>query len=60
VLPPPDYDEASYRRAAERALLKRWGSAEDVAQAVRYLIEADYVTADVITVDGGERYGHRQ
>ncbi len=60
VLPPPDYDEASTRRAAERALLKRWGSAEDVAQAVKYLIEADYVTADVITVDGGERYGHRQ
>ena len=23
-------------------------------------IEAEYVTADVITVDGGERYGHRK
>jgi 3-oxoacyl-[acyl-carrier protein] reductase/pteridine reductase len=60
VMPPPDYTEESAQRAAKRALLKRWGSAEDVAQAVKYLIEADYVTADVITVDGGERYGHRQ
>ena len=60
VLPPPDYNEKSAQAAAQRTLLKRWGTPEDVAQAVRYLIEADYVTADVITVDGGERYGHRK
>ena len=35
--------------------LERWGSAEDVAHAVRYLIEADYVTGEVMTVDGGEQ-----
>ncbi len=60
VMPPPNYDAASAAKAAQGTLLRRWGSPEDVALAVRYLLEADYVTADVITVDGGERYGHRQ
>jgi pteridine reductase len=59
-LPPPEYDEELLARIASRTLLDRWGSAEDVAQAVKYLIEADYVTADVIRVDGGEFYGHRK
>jgi pteridine reductase len=33
--------------------LARLGSAEDVAQAVLYLLEAGYVTGEVIRVDGG-------
>ena len=40
---------------AGRTLLKRWGTPDDVAGAVRYLLEADYVTGTVVTVDGGER-----
>ena len=35
--------------------LKRWGQPEDVAHAVRYLVEAEYVTGEVMVVDGGER-----
>ena len=60
VLPPPNYDERQAEKTARRTLLRRWGTPEDVAFAVRYLLEAEYVTADVITVDGGERYGHRK
>lgn len=60
VLPPPNQDPARTAKTAEGTLLGRWGSPEDVAFAVRYLLQADFVTADVITVDGGERYGHRQ
>jgi NAD(P)-dependent dehydrogenase (short-subunit alcohol dehydrogenase family) len=60
VLPPPNYDERQAEKAARRTLLDRWGKPEDVAFAVRYLLEAEYVTADIITVDGGERYGHRK
>jgi 3-oxoacyl-[acyl-carrier protein] reductase/pteridine reductase len=60
VMPPPNYDERQEAIAAAGTLLKRWGTPDDVAFAVRYLIEAEYVTADVITVDGGERYGQRQ
>ena len=33
--------------------LGRLGSPEDVAQAMLYLIEADYVTGDLVIVDGG-------
>ncbi|MCZ7545239.1 MAG: SDR family oxidoreductase [Anaerolineae bacterium] len=57
VLPPPDYDAAQRARIARRTLLERWGSPEDVAGAVLYLVSADYVTGEVIVVDGGERFG---
>lgn len=55
VLPPPGYPAARVEAAARRTLLGRWGTPHDVAHAVRYLIEADYVTGEVIFVDGGER-----
>ncbi len=60
VLPPPDYTEAQIASIARKTLLNRWGEAEDVAQAVMYLVEADYVTGEVMIVDGGERFGHRK
>lgn len=56
VLPPPDYGEQEVARVASRTLKGRWGSAQDVADAVRFLVEADYITGEVIVVDGGERY----
>ena len=33
--------------------LKRAGTPEDIAGAVAFLVTADYVTGDVIRVDGG-------
>jgi NAD(P)-dependent dehydrogenase (short-subunit alcohol dehydrogenase family) len=59
VLPAPNQSAASKAEAAVSTMLKRWGTPEDVALAVRYLIEADFVTADVVTVDGGERHANR-
>ncbi len=56
VLPPPNSTAERNAASAQRTLLERWGRPEDVAFAVKYLIEADYVTGDVITVDGGQRY----
>lgn len=56
VLPPPDYTVAQMQASAQRTLLGRWGTPDDVALAVNYLIMADYVTGDVLTVDGGEQY----
>ena len=53
VLLPDDWDEAARRHFAETTPLQRLGSAEDVAQAVVYLLEADYVTGEVLVVDGG-------
>jgi pteridine reductase len=45
----PDQEE---RRAAE-TLLGRIGSPEDVAEAVLYLLRADFVTGTSLVVDGG-------
>jgi 3-oxoacyl-[acyl-carrier protein] reductase/pteridine reductase len=56
VLPPPDYGPEEIDRVARRTLKGRWGSAQDVADAVRFLVEADYITGEVIVVDGGERH----
>ena len=55
VLPPPDYSRDQADAIAGRTLKGRWGTPEDVAGAVRFLVEADYITGEVIAVDGGER-----
>jgi 3-oxoacyl-[acyl-carrier protein] reductase/pteridine reductase len=57
VLPPPDFTEEQTARVARGTLLKRWGAPQDVTQAARFLLEAAYITGEVLTVDGGERYG---
>ena len=54
VLPPPGYSDKQQAAVAARTLLDRWGSPEDVAGAVRYLVEANYVTGTTLYVDGGE------
>ena len=56
VLPPPGYTPEQNARIAEKTLLQRWGSPDDVVKALLYLIDADYVTGDVLFVDGGERW----
>jgi NAD(P)-dependent dehydrogenase (short-subunit alcohol dehydrogenase family) len=53
VLFPEDYTEEQKKSAVERTLLKRAGSAADVVNAVVFLIENDYITGDVMHVDGG-------
>jgi NAD(P)-dependent dehydrogenase (short-subunit alcohol dehydrogenase family) len=37
--------------------LKHWGTPDDVADAVLYLVRAEYVTGEVLLVDGGEHLG---
>lgn len=53
VLFPEFYSEEQKRAAIERTLLKRMGSVDDVVGAVIFLIENDYITGEVIHVDGG-------
>ena len=57
VLPPPNYPPERIALIASRTVLKRWGTPEDVADAVLYLVRAEYVTGEVLTVDGGEHLG---
>jgi len=53
VLLPDDWDEAAAARLQGTTPLRRLGSPADVVQAVLYLLDADYVTGEVIVVDGG-------
>ncbi|MFC3909733.1 SDR family NAD(P)-dependent oxidoreductase [Legionella dresdenensis] len=53
VLPPERYSAEQQLKSANRTLLKRWGTPGDVAKAVLYLAEADYITGDIMFVDGG-------
>jgi pteridine reductase len=55
VLLPDDSTPEQIDRAARSVLLRRVGSADDVAQAVVYLARAEYVTGVVLPVDGGQR-----
>ncbi len=55
VLLPDDSAGEEQARAVERVPLRRLGSIEDIARAVLYLVESDFVTGEVLTVDGGQR-----
>ena len=50
---PEHYTDEQKQFAVERTLLKRAGSPEDVVRAVVFLIENDYITGEVLHVDGG-------
>lgn len=60
VLPPPDFDDAMIARSADKTLLNRWGTPEDIAEAVLFFVKAGYVTGEALAVDGGQRFGHRK
>ena len=60
VLPPPDYSPEKVAKTAAKTLLGRWGTPEDISKAVNFMIESDYINAESVTVDGGQRYGHRK
>lgn len=53
VLLPHEFDEQAAAHLTETTPLRRDGSPEDVVQAMRYLLEATYVTGETIIVDGG-------
>ncbi len=55
VLPPEGTTDEERRQAIGRIPLGRLGAPEDVVRAMLYLIESDFVTGEVLTVDGGQR-----
>ncbi|MFC2092074.1 SDR family oxidoreductase [Elusimicrobiota bacterium] len=54
ILPPPGKDVRFLKKLARKSLMKRYGSVDDVSNAVIYLLENDYITGEVIFVDGGQ------
>lgn len=59
VLWPDAYPASVRRRLAARIPLRRPGTPEDVAAAVRYLAEAPFVTGAILPVDGGRHLSGR-
>jgi pteridine reductase len=53
VLLPEGWSEEEAEHLRSTTPLRRLGSPDDVARAVVYLLEAEYVTGEVIRVDGG-------
>jgi pteridine reductase len=59
VLWPESYSTTQRADLTRRIPLRRAGSPADVAQAIRYLADAPYVTGVVLPVDGGRRLSGR-
>lgn len=54
ILPPPGQDETYLAHWADKIPARRIGSPEEVIKALLYLLQADFVTGEVIYVTGGE------
>ncbi len=53
ILPPNGKDESYLDNLSNTVPLRRHGSAEDIADAAVYLLGSDFVTGQIIYVDGG-------
>jgi len=53
ILAPPDLTAEEYAAVQRATPLGRWGGADEVAKAVLFLVETDFVTGESIRVDGG-------
>ncbi|MGH7986334.1 MAG: SDR family NAD(P)-dependent oxidoreductase [Candidatus Acidiferrales bacterium] len=53
ILAPPGLSPEENAKTIEATPLSRWGGAEEIAKAVLFLIETDFVTGECIRVDGG-------
>jgi NAD(P)-dependent dehydrogenase (short-subunit alcohol dehydrogenase family) len=53
ILPPPGLSRKELKDVEKETPLRRWGGAEEIAKAVLFLLETDFVTGECIRVDGG-------
>ena len=55
MLEPPDvtWTEEQKNKVIESIPLKRMGSEKDIANAVKFLAHSEYITGQIIKVDGG-------
>ncbi|MBX3450713.1 MAG: SDR family oxidoreductase [Planctomycetaceae bacterium] len=58
VLPPPELSEAGQQEIARQSLVGRLGDPRDIVAAAMYLLEGtDFVTGEIVRVDGGRFLG---
>ena len=53
IAPPSNLTPEENARVIAATPLARWGGAEEIARAVLFLVETDFVTGECIRVDGG-------
>ena len=54
ILWPDNIDEVTKQRIVSKTFLKRKGEPEDIAKAIRFIIEdAPYMTGQILSIDGG-------
>ena len=53
IVPPPGVTDTEIKAVEDATPLGRWGGEAEIAKAVLYLVESDFVTGEVIRVDGG-------
>jgi pteridine reductase len=53
IEPPSWYSAEENQHSADLTLLKRWGGASAIVKAARFLSEHDYITGEILRVDGG-------
>jgi pteridine reductase len=54
ILPPPNKEKTYLDRLAKEIPLRRKGNVNNVVQSVEFLIKNDFITGQIIFVDGGE------
>jgi len=53
ILKPPGLSEEENNEVLSRTPLKRWGGEEEISKAVQFLLTSDFVTGQIIPIDGG-------
>ncbi|MGE0866724.1 MAG: SDR family NAD(P)-dependent oxidoreductase [Vicinamibacterales bacterium] len=53
ILAPPDMSEQESAAVVRNTPLGRWGGEDEIAKAVTFLVQSDFVTGETIRVDGG-------
>ena len=56
VLKPDRMTDERWQAFGQSLPLQRTGTAGDVAQSVRFLLENDFVTGEALVVDGGNQF----
>lgn len=53
ILPPPEYTQKEINEVSKLTLLHRWGGPTEIARGVIYLLEQEFITGQVLVIDGG-------
>lgn len=53
ILPPKGLPASAHQEVVAHTPLGRWGGAEEIAKAVLFFVESDFVTGETLRVDGG-------